>query len=395
MARLLVIEDEAPLLQSILNTLHFAGFDVVGALDGAAGVELAKTYHPDLVISDIRMPEMDGYGVLQALQANPNTASVPLIFLTAKTERDEMRYGMALGADDYIPKPFTLAELVTAVETRLAKQVRFTELQQQLAEVSKSEQLKSEMLMIAAHDLRSPLTSIRAALYLLTTRFGDEFVASTCRELNSIEAAARRMEAITTNILSLERIQQIAEGDQILTVNLSELVTTVYQEFQEQAQQKTLSFECRISPADIIVPGDPFQLREAVHNLLNNAIKYTPVKGTVTVRLHQTGRKALLLVEDNGPGIPAGEIDLLFQPFHRVPSAEILRTDGTGLGLHLVKNIIERHRGRVFVESVQGQGSVFGFFLPACKPAESLVDETAARDGQRFVLRLISHIKSL
>ena len=370
MARLLVIEDEAPLLQTILSTLQFAGFEVVGALDGAAGVELAKTYHPDLVISDIRMPEMDGYGVLQALRADPMTEAVPLIFLTAKTEREEMRYGMNLGADDYIPKPFTLSELVAAVETRLAKQARYTDLQQQFTEVSKSEQLKSDMLTIAAHDLRNPITTIRTALNVLMHKFGEEFANN---ELSSIKSAALHVESIATHILSSERTQKSAEAEQAL--NLKELVTLCYQDLCEQAHAKSITFECQVPPAAIMVQGDPLQLREAVHHLLHNAIQYTPAGGTVTLRLHRAGRKALLLVQDTGRGMPASQIDQLFQP---LPG-----------GLHLVKNVIERHQGRVFVESVPGQGSVFGFFLPVYRPAPK------PDDRRKSIFRLIGRIKNL
>ena len=119
MTKILVIEDEAPLLEEILQTLHYEGYQVAGAPDGQVGLQMAQRDQPDLIISDIAMPRLDGYGVLKGLRQDPATAATPLIFLTAKAEKTFMRHGMELGADDYVTKPFTNSELLSAVRARL------------------------------------------------------------------------------------------------------------------------------------------------------------------------------------------------------------------------------------------------------------------------------------
>ena len=121
MTKILVIEDELPIRSKIETILEYEGYDVLGAGDGVEGVKLAQAENPDLVICDVLMPEMNGYGALSALRSNANTAAIPVIFLTAAASRADMRKGMELGADDYITKPYTVDELLTAVRTRLLR----------------------------------------------------------------------------------------------------------------------------------------------------------------------------------------------------------------------------------------------------------------------------------
>lgn len=125
MTAILVIEDQAKILENTLETLEMEGFEVLGAPNGMAGVQLARAYHPDLILCDIMMPGMDGYTVLLELQNDPATATIPFIFLTARGDRESQRQGMELGADDYVTKPFTTSELLAAVATRLQKQATF------------------------------------------------------------------------------------------------------------------------------------------------------------------------------------------------------------------------------------------------------------------------------
>lgn len=122
MTKILVVEDEATIREKLITVLGFEGFETLGAADGRAGVELARAEHPDLIVCDIMMPDLNGYGALRELRADPSTAAIPIIFLTAAASRADMRKGMELGADDYITKPYTVEELLAAVRTRLSRQ---------------------------------------------------------------------------------------------------------------------------------------------------------------------------------------------------------------------------------------------------------------------------------
>ncbi|MEG3937506.1 EAL domain-containing response regulator [Microcoleus sp. S36b_A3] len=158
MKKILVIEDDRVIRENILKLLKAEGFDVTGAENGALGLNAAVSSLPDVILCDVMMPELDGYGVLMALRSHPVTATVPFVFLTGKAERSEMRQGMELGADDYLTKPFTKAELVGAISSRLKKQAAFAEQQHNLRSPS------STLLPDAADKLEEIETSLRAAL---------------------------------------------------------------------------------------------------------------------------------------------------------------------------------------------------------------------------------------
>ncbi|MBE9121669.1 EAL domain-containing response regulator [Tychonema sp. LEGE 07199] len=158
MKKILVIEDDRVIRENILKLLKAEGFDVTGAENGALGLNAAVSSLPDVILCDVMMPELDGYGVLMALRSHPVTATVPFVFLTGKAERSEMRQGMELGADDYLTKPFTKAELVGAISSRLKKQAAFAEQQHNLRSRS------STLLPDAADKLEEIETSLRAAL---------------------------------------------------------------------------------------------------------------------------------------------------------------------------------------------------------------------------------------
>jgi signal transduction histidine kinase len=240
-------------------------------------------------------------------------------------------------------------------------QQQLTELKDLYARVSGLEQLKTDMIRIAAHDLRNPLSAILGFASLL----GDGTLPPRQQEYAKvIEKSAHRMHKIITDILSLQRIEAMHNSAVQSLANLREIIEKSYQDHQEQAQIKGQDYVLHLPEGSVIVAGDAPQLQEAVDNLVSNAIKYTPDGGQVIVRLIQGAGFARAEVEDHGFGIPEDLQKHLFQPFYRARTEETRDIDGTGLGLHLVKNIIERHNGDMIFKSVYGKGSTFGFRLP-------------------------------
>jgi PAS domain S-box-containing protein len=263
---------------------------------------------------------------------------------------------------------FTVLSLIAA---RIAAAVDFASLyklsQQQLAElqklytrVSELEQLKTDMIRIAAHDLRNPLSAIMGFTELLSD--DASLTADQQEMINLMCRAGKQMQAIITNILSLQRIEQ--QGYNRENVDLVEVVRDAFDDSLNRAQTKSLDYRLELPDEPAIVEGDRAQLCEAVDNLISNAIKYTPEGRSVSVKLHTLNGFVTFEVEDTGIGIPKDQQDRLFQPFYRANNAQASKIEGTGLGLHLVKNIIERHGGRMHFDSVYQQGSTFGFVLP-------------------------------
>jgi two-component system alkaline phosphatase synthesis response regulator PhoP len=187
MKTILVIEDETQIRDNIAEILELAEFDVITAADGRIGVELAKSHHPDLIICDVMMPELDGYGVLENLRQSPYTATIPLIFLTARVERSDQRQGMNLGADDYLTKPFEPDELLMTIESRLKRQETVAERvtkeqrktrklrynlqqnQQKLEVTQKQEEINAELLHKLIQNLRDPVSNINLAVQMMET----------------------------------------------------------------------------------------------------------------------------------------------------------------------------------------------------------------------------------
>jgi PAS domain S-box-containing protein len=249
------------------------------------------------------------------------------------------------------------AQLYEIAQDQLAR------LQELYLQVSELEKLKTDMIRIAAHDLRNPVGVIVGYLELLEWSLGQDITEKQRNQLDSMMRAAQRMEKITTDILSLERIEKL-HLDKTQRLMLNAVALEVFEDYKSQAEQKHQVYTLDIDDEALTVQADNAQLREAMANMISNAIKYTPNEGKITVQLKEENDYAVFRVVDTGYGIPADQQAGLFQPFYRAASDETANIEGTGLGLHLVKNIITRHGGRMIFESEYGKGSTFGFRLP-------------------------------
>lgn len=226
------------------------------------------------------------------------------------------------------------------------------------------QQTQRDMIRIANHDLKNPLAVILG--YLEIFNMDKEKLDPIHQEaVDLMHRSANRMNQIIEDILTLERIEQRAAGGTYTRVNLLALVQQAVKEYQPQAQAKSQTLRLE-SPTLVPEPviGDATELYEAMVNFISNAIKYTPPEGSITIRLEDNGEMLRFEVQDTGFGIPKEQQESLFQPFYRAKTEDTQAIEGTGLGLHLVKNIVERHGGSVHFHSVYGEGSTFGFQLP-------------------------------
>ncbi|MGQ9888758.1 MAG: PAS domain-containing sensor histidine kinase [Aggregatilineales bacterium] len=242
-------------------------------------------------------------------------------------------------------------------------QRQLAEMQALYERVSRLEQLKSDMIRIAAHDIRNPVGVIVGYAQLLRESASQDQLP----RVEAIASAARRIEKITHDILSLQRIEQAADRSAHTLVDLADLMRAACRDHHDQARLKGLSCTVDIPETPALVYGDAPQLHEALTNLMSNAIKYTPAGGAVSASLLVDAGRVCVRVSDTGYGVPAEMQARLFQPFFRAHTREVREVEGTGLGLHLVQNIVERHGGEVVFHSVHGQGSTFGFDLPAAE----------------------------
>lgn len=243
------------------------------------------------------------------------------------------------------------------------KRQQLDELQRMHDQLSELEQLKTQMIRVASHDLRSPLGVLRAYLALLLEDMGAD--AEKFRlYFDPMSRALDRMQQMTTDVLSLERIHS-AQAKEWEPVDLRALVEQVFADQRAASQAKGLDYTLEIVPDRATISGEPLQLYEAISNLIGNAIKYTPPGGSISIRLDQSKDRVRFEVRDSGMGVPDEHKPKLFQPFYRVKNSETQHIDGTGLGLYLVRQIIQRHGGTMIFNSQHGKGSTFGFELSA------------------------------
>lgn len=243
-----------------------------------------------------------------------------------------------------------------------SRQQQLIELQNLYEKISGLEQLKTDMIRLAAHDLRNPLSSILTKTYLLR-----KTVEPEARQpyIDEIDLAVGRMQTMITDFLSVERIEEKMQGDfSGQEVNLGDLVLNIAAIYDDQAREKGQAIHFSIPQTPCIVRGGRAELQQVIINLIGNAIKYTPPGGRIEVILQEQAMAARFEVVDTGYGIPADQQSKLFQPFFRAQTVETMSIEGTGLGLYLVKRIVERNRGELIFCSEYGKGSVFGFTLP-------------------------------
>ncbi len=243
--------------------------------------------------------------------------------------------------------------------------------QQQLSElrglyerVKGLEEIKSEIIRIASHDLRGPIGVVKGFLMFLKLDAGERLLPAEHDYIAQIERLMQRMESISTDLLSLERVEQSLDAPIQDQMNLLAMVSAIVEDYEAQAAEKSQRLICEYGGAVANVVGDPLQIQQAASNLLQNAIKYTPAGGSITVRVMNEADAVRFEVQDTGIGIPPDAQARLFAPFYRVRTSQTSSIEGTGLGLYLVKRIVERHRGAMIFESELGKGSTFGFLLP-------------------------------
>ena len=362
--KILVIEDEQPLLEEILQTLHYEGYQVSGAPDGQVGLQMAQQEQPDLIISDIAMPVLDGYGVLEGLRKDPVIAATPLIFLTAKAEKTFMRQGMEMGADDYVTKPFTNAELLSAVRARLQRLEIITEVN-----LAQAEEMKQQLAQVIAHELRTPLVSI-TFVHDMLSEYMDTLEPQDMEEmLASLTYGTQRMSHVVEQMVLFTSLESgLLNGNVVqeygTPVMLRSLLTSAT-DLGHRFVYRAVDAEIHLDRPDndLYVRADKTALKHALAEVISNAIKFSPDRGDVVISCAQDAHWAWISVEDSGPGIPDDQREEALKPFTQIGRAK-LEQQGIGLGLTLAKRVVDVHGGTLVLGVSNGHGTRVDVMLP-------------------------------
>ncbi|MBN2306322.1 MAG: hybrid sensor histidine kinase/response regulator [Anaerolineae bacterium] len=361
---ILVIDDDpgsVSLVHHMLLTMQRPHMVVEFVDTYEKGLAALRANRHDVYLIDYRLGNESGVNLLR--RVSDLGIDVPMIFLTAYGTYDIDEEAMRLGAMDYLDKKHLTPELLDrSIRYALERKRVEIELKRLNERVSTLEQLKTDMIRMAAHDIKSPMTAIQLNLYMLEKLDPNMDREKFLELTGSIGRATARIKAIVMNILSLEHIEELHMSS-LHDVEFNEIVMAACREYQEHVQRKSQTLVLQIQDEPVYVYSNSTVLSQAVINLIDNAIKYTPEDGQITIRLHSQNNTVVFEVEDNGPGIPEDSHAKVFQPFFRGVS-EDHGPGGTGIGLYLVKNLVVRHNGSMIFQSIPGQGSLFGFRLP-------------------------------
>jgi signal transduction histidine kinase len=361
-ARILLADDNADMRDYVARLLR-ERWDVETVADGAAALARARRSPPDLILADIMMPGLDGFALLQALRADPSTRSIPVIFLSARAGEESRIEGLSAGADDYLVKPFSARELLARVSTHLALSRLRLEAHRARELAETANRSKDDFLAMLGHELRNPLSPIVTALHVMRLRDNETFH----RERSLIERQVQHLVRLVDDILDVSRITRGRIELKRERIELSEIVAKAVEMASPLIEQRQHELAVDV-PRGLVLEADAVRMAQVVGNLLNNAAKYTEPHGTITVLGRREGREIVLRVRDTGIGLSAEVLPRVFDLFVQERQAIDRAQGGLGLGLAIVRTLVELHGGRVEARSEgHGRGSEFVLRLPAAQ----------------------------
>jgi len=351
MKTILVVDDEPVIRHLVTTALGSKDYIMLSAADGQTGLELARARLPDLIISDIGMPVLDGYGMLLALQEEEATAAIPFIFLSGKEDKQDIRQGMNLGADDYLTKPFTLQELYNAVSIRLEKRDKLVRRSEK-----KLDDLCQNIAQALPHELRTPLTIVRGYSNLLIDDF-QQTAPDHAQMLEAINSSAERLYQLTERFWTyteaeLTRInpnwsQSLAESK---TENPKGIIEQVARDATRESNREA---DLVFGLVNVTVQIDEEHLRKMVFELVSNAAKFSEPGTPIYIMAFPDSYTYKLQIADRGRGMTSEQIASIgaYMQFER----QRYEQQGAGLGLAIVKRLVEAYKGQLAIESILGE----------------------------------------
>ena len=364
--KILIVDDVVSNVLLLKILLTNEKYQVCTANCGNMAIEQAKAEKPDLILLDVMMPDITGFDAAQILKKDPETAHIPIIFLTALNNPSDLVHGFQVGANDFLTKPFNKEELVVRVfhQIKLVAATRIIE--RQNAELRATIGNRDKMYSVIAHDLRSPMASIRMVLNLVAASASPELIGQEMYDL--LDKANKESEDVHDLLDNLLKWTKSQTGR--LTVvrqdlDLNDIIPGVVDIFEMIAQNKHIKLNYQTSATSVIVTADNDMLKTVVRNFMSNAIKFTPENGSIDIILSTEGDYAKVSVRDHGVGIAPERLSSIFNKGETTYGTG--GEEGSGLGLQLCQDFATKNGGSCTVESVLGEGSTFSVLVPLKK----------------------------
>lgn len=364
--KILIVDDVVSNVLLLKILLTNEKFQVCTANNGTMCIELAKQEHPDLILLDVMMPDISGFDTAVILKKDEETKDIPIIFLTALNTPTDLVHGFQVGANDFLTKPFNKEELVMRVMQQISLVAAKRIIEHQNEELRATLNNRDKMYSVIAHDLRSPMASIRMVLNLVVASTTPELIGQELFEL--LDKANRESEEVhdlLDNLLKWTKSQtgrlNVVEQD----LDLNDIIPGVVDIFEMIAQTKRIKLNLQGADSHLVVRADNDMLKTVVRNFISNAIKFSPEDSTIDIIVRQEGDFAKVSVRDYGVGIAANRLDSIFRKGETTYGTG--GEEGSGLGLLLCQDFARKNGGECTVESTEGQGSTFSVLIPLKK----------------------------
>lgn len=398
----LVVDDEERNRVLLRDSLEAKGYQVVEAENGEQALEIVTHFAPDTILLDVMMPKMDGFEVCRRLKSNPETASIPVLMVTALSERKERLTAIEAGANDFLTKPIDLQEVMLRVRNAVRSKQLHNELEQRNAQLAESHrqiaareqqlqesnrrliqseqqanlasQAKSHFLASMSHELRTPLNAIIGYAEMLQELAAEDGQQTYLPDLARIEAAARHQLSLVNDILDLSKVEAGKVTLLVEEFDISRLVQEVAATVQPLVAKNRNRLEVECSPNLGVMQSDMTKIRQSLFNLVSNACKFT-TDGAIRLCVRRTETSAApwihFSISDTGIGMTEEQQQRLFQAFTQAEADTYKKYGGTGLGLALTKRFGELLGGDITVQSRLGEGTRFELALPVRLPVSS------------------------
>ena len=413
-ARILLVDDNTDMREYVKRLLA-AKYDVEATGDGESALEATRREKFELVLSDVMMPKLDGFGLLKALRADERTRTIPVILLSARAGEEARVEGMGAGADDYLIKPFSARELLARVEAHLNLQRVRRESEEAILQLMAREQkarasaeianrVKDDFLAMLSHELRTPLNAIFGWTHLL--KRGKLSDVDSARGIDIIQRNAEAQRAIIDELLDISRIVTGKLQLEPKPVELSAVIDAAVDAVRPAAEAKNIQIVTTLDPDVGVVMGEAVRLQQIVWNLLSNAVKFTPRQGRVDVELKVTDQNVEIVITDTGEGISPEFLPYIFERFRQADTSSRRMHGGLGLGLSIVSSLVAMHSGTVRAESDgNGKGAKFIVTLPLINEVREVstslravvphVSQNVAEKNGELIPDLLSGLKVL
>lgn len=345
--KILVVDDSEFIVELIDRTLSECGYLISKAYDGEEALYQVAVDEPDLIILDVMMPKMSGLEVCRKLKSNKKTMLIPVVLLTAKNFVEDKITGLETGADDYITKPFNTKELQARIQGLINKKLS----QVKVVEVEKQEALET-LAEEVAHEVRNPVTAIGGFARRIMNKLPEDSQLKVYAQM--IINEAERLETMVGEIAEFKEIDVSADK----LVDIPEIVVSVLEQFNDEMSRKNIEKVLQCTPEVSLTMGDEKNLKHAFTHVVENAVESIDTGGTITIKIGEIDDLLIISVMDTGRGLSVDELKRITRPFYTS------KMSGAGMGLVIVKYIIDAHGGELNISSVPGVGTTVRISIP-------------------------------